>query len=87
MAKYTTNEYSILAGKSESTIRKHIQRGKLIKDSDGYIDAEHPINKVYETTIANGLGIKLRFARMSKDSKCILININLYTPEELAKFY
>lgn len=82
MAQYTTKEFSILSNESESTIRKHIERGKLKRNTKGYIDDENPINMIYINSIAHGLGITPRAVRNS-DNEVILININLYPPEEV----
>ncbi|MCG2610779.1 hypothetical protein LZZ90_04605 [Flavobacterium sp. SM15] len=82
MAQYTTKEFSILTGESEATIRKHIERGKLVRNVKGFIDEENPINLVYIRSVAHGLGITPRYFRNS-NNEIVLININLYPPEEV----
>lgn len=82
MAEYTTKEFATLSNESENTIRKHIERNKLQRNTKGYIDTENPINMIYINSIANGLGITPRFVRVEKD-KVELININLYPPEDV----
>jgi hypothetical protein len=85
MAQYTTKEFSVLSGESEATIRKHIERGKLKRNLEGFIDLEDPINMIYEKSIANGLGITARCVRFEENENEIsLININLYNPEDVA---
>ncbi|WP_324690023.1 hypothetical protein [Flavobacterium cheonhonense] len=82
MAQYTTKEFAILSGENETTIRKHIERGKLLRNSKGFIDDENPINMVYIKSIAHGLGITPRYVRNS-NNEIILMNINLYPPDEV----
>jgi len=82
MAQYRIKELSILAGVEENTIRKHIERGKLIKNEFGYIDTENHINMLYTNSIANYQGIKLRAVQDEK-GEMILINLNLYENEDI----
>ena len=66
MAQYRISELAILTNNPESTIRQHIKRRKLIKNENGYIDEENPINMIYFCSVANGLGINPKYVKNEK---------------------
>lgn len=86
MAQYRTNELAVLTNNAESTIRQHIKRRKLIKNKDGFIDEENPINMIYFCSVANGLGIKPKYVKNEK-GEIILINANFYSFDKKTNTY
>lgn len=45
MAKYNVKDFASAYKQKANTVKSWVQRGKLIKDADGYIDTENAINK------------------------------------------
>lgn len=57
MSKLNTKEFSAAIGLKPPTVRAHISRGKIIRDSEGYIDTELEKNRLYIKEQTNGKGI------------------------------
>jgi hypothetical protein len=86
MAQYRINELAVLTNNTESTIRQHIKRGKLIKNENGYIDENNPINMVYFCSVANGKGINPKHVKNEK-GESVLINANFYSFDKKTNTY
>lgn len=57
MSKLNTKEFAAAIGSKPSTIRGHIGRKKLVRDSEGYIDTELEKNRLYIKQHTKGKGI------------------------------
>jgi len=72
MAKYNIKDFASAYKQKANTVKSWVQRGKLIKGADGFIDTENPINKslISEMQLkvnANLIGVKV--GKKQKDSK------------------
>lgn len=57
MSKLDTKEFSVATGIKIGTVRAHISRGKLIRDSEGYIDTDLEKNRSYIHQQTKGKGL------------------------------
>lgn len=57
MRKFTIKEFANATGQLEGTVRKHIERKRLKKLSDGFINPDTDFNKAYINTVTNGAGL------------------------------
>ena len=57
MSKLSVKEFSAAIKKPEGTIKSHIHRGKLIKDTGGFIDTDNEVNRRYIVEETGGKGL------------------------------
>lgn len=57
MRKLTIKEFASATGQKDATVRQHINRKKILKTKDGFIDVDTVLSKTYITEITNGAGL------------------------------
>jgi hypothetical protein len=57
MSILSLKDFSNAVGVSYDTVKKHVQRKKLFKGTDGKIDTEHPLNVSYILEQTKGAGL------------------------------
>ena len=57
MRKLTIKEFASATGQKDATVRQHINRKKILKTKDGFIDVDTVLSKAYITEVTNGAGL------------------------------
>lgn len=57
MRKLSIKEFASATGQRDATVRQHINRKKLIKTKDGFIDVDTVLSKTYIAEVTNGAGL------------------------------
>lgn len=57
MRKLTIKEFASATGQKDATVRQHINRKKILKTKDGFIDVDTVLSKTYITEVTNGAGL------------------------------
>lgn len=57
MRKLSIKEFASATGQKDATVRQHINRKKIIKTKDGFIDVDTVLSKNYIAEVTNGAGL------------------------------
>jgi hypothetical protein len=78
MAKKSLEEFGYSMGMPYDTVKKNAQRGNIIRGTDGLIDTENPVNKVFYDKKTALKGTKsLQKESISKEKKAVAQPIGL----------